>query len=94
MIELLLIFIENTHAILILNITPGPEVRDTERHARWCFASECNLDFRLLAFRVHIYLPVHFPMAMRESRGTLAEYVLVYQVRRLVEDHRARRPVG
>jgi hypothetical protein len=84
MIELLLIFIENTHTILILIITPVPEVRDTERHVRWGFAPEFNLDFKLLAIRVHIYLPVHFPMTMRESWDTLAEYVLLNQVRRLV----------
>ena len=82
MIELLLIYIENTHTILILMITVEPEVRDIERHVRWCFAPECKLDFKLLTIRVHVYLPAHIPMNLRESRVTLAVYVLVHQVRR------------
>ena len=40
MIELLLIYIENTHAILILMITVEPEVRDIEWHVSWSFAPE------------------------------------------------------
>jgi hypothetical protein len=93
MIELLLICIENTHAILILMITVESEVRYPERHVRWCFAPECKLDFKLLAIRAHVYLPAHIPMTMKESRVILAEYILVHQVRQFVEEPMAS-PVG